>query len=202
MSEPTITIGIDNGITGAAVVLLNGTKIHAQTPLFIQQSRKGNEQDILALDAWLYSVLTHEQLKSATFVVEEPGGSRQAFSAASMAASFHAIRTLLDLRRWRYHRITPQSWQNKLIPSNKPRKVKKKGQPEAPPVVVVTPPVEAGAEAPKKGKSEKETKVMALALANRLFPGHNWLATPRSKVPHDGLVDSALIAYHGWRERL
>jgi hypothetical protein len=38
------------------------------------------------------------------------------------------------------------------------------------------------------------TKVAALAAANRLWPSEQWLATGRSKTPHDGMVDAALIA--------
>lgn len=38
------------------------------------------------------------------------------------------------------------------------------------------------------------TKPAALSAAKNLWPEENWLATKRSKVPHDGLVDAALIA--------
>jgi hypothetical protein len=38
------------------------------------------------------------------------------------------------------------------------------------------------------------TKVAALASANKLWPTERWLATTRSKTPHDGMVDAALIA--------
>lgn len=38
------------------------------------------------------------------------------------------------------------------------------------------------------------TKVIALALANELAPDETWLATKRSSIPHDGMVDAFLIA--------
>jgi hypothetical protein len=42
-----------------------------------------------------------------------------------------------------------------------------------------------------------QTKVFALRKANILWPEQKWLATARSYVPHDGIVDAALIAqYH------
>lgn len=42
-----------------------------------------------------------------------------------------------------------------------------------------------------------QTKVFALRKANILWPEQNWLATARSRVAHDGIVDAALIAqYH------
>ncbi len=48
----------------------------------------------------------------------------------------------------------------------------------------------------KKSNGKNDTKGMALLGAKRLFPNESFLATPRSKVPHDGLVDGALIAYY------
>lgn len=44
-----------------------------------------------------------------------------------------------------------------------------------------------------KGK----TKKVAFELAHRLHPDEKWLATERSKVAHDGIIDAFLIAkYH------
>lgn len=45
----------------------------------------------------------------------------------------------------------------------------------------------------------KDTKAMALKAANKLWPKENWLATARSKKPHDGVIDSALIAEYARR---
>lgn len=42
-----------------------------------------------------------------------------------------------------------------------------------------------------------DTKPAALAKARQLWPEETWLATPRSKVPHMGLIDAALIAEYG-----
>ena len=40
------------------------------------------------------------------------------------------------------------------------------------------------------------TKVAALAIANKLWVSETWLATSRSKTPHDGIIDAALIAHY------
>jgi hypothetical protein len=40
------------------------------------------------------------------------------------------------------------------------------------------------------------TKVAALAIANKLWTSESWLATSKSKVPHDGIIDAALIAHY------
>jgi len=44
----------------------------------------------------------------------------------------------------------------------------------------------------KKGKLE--TKKMALSAAQTLYPGETFFATKRSRSPHDGIIDSILIA--------
>lgn len=53
------------------------------------------------------------------------------------------------------------------------------------------------------GKLAKgQTKPAAYARARQLWPDENWLATPRSKTPHDGLIDAALIAEYARRNQL
>ncbi len=44
-----------------------------------------------------------------------------------------------------------------------------------------------------------ETKSRALAKARELWPDEIWKASARSTVPHDGIVDAALIAEYGRR---
>lgn len=46
-----------------------------------------------------------------------------------------------------------------------------------------------------------KTKIYALRKANLLWPDEKWLASARCRVPHDGMVDAALIArYHSLRK--
>jgi hypothetical protein len=53
------------------------------------------------------------------------------------------------------------------------------------------------------GKVAKgQTKPAAYARARQLWPDEDWLATPRSKTPHDGLIDAALIAEYARRNQL
>jgi hypothetical protein len=40
------------------------------------------------------------------------------------------------------------------------------------------------------------TKLFALARAKLLWPDEEWLASPRCRVPHDGMIDAALIAHY------
>ena len=41
------------------------------------------------------------------------------------------------------------------------------------------------------------TKPLALAYARRRWPDQDWLASTRCKLPHDGIIDAALIALYG-----
>lgn len=43
---------------------------------------------------------------------------------------------------------------------------------------------------------QANTKDTSLIAAQRVFPSQSFLATQRSRVPHDGLVDAALMAYY------
>lgn len=46
----------------------------------------------------------------------------------------------------------------------------------------------------KQGKNSTDTKAMSLLAAKRLFPNEDLRATERCTKPHDGLVDSLLLA--------
>lgn len=47
----------------------------------------------------------------------------------------------------------------------------------------------------KLGRKKKDTKATSLAAAKDLFPGVSFVPK-RAKLPHDGIVDAALIAYY------
>lgn len=67
------------------------------------------------------------------------------------------------------------------------------------PYTLVTPPTW---QKPMIGLGHDDAKKVAAVRAKQLFPGVDFLATPRSKEPHSGLVDAALIAYYGRLHRL
>ncbi|SKA84674.1 hypothetical protein SAMN02745166_01042 [Prosthecobacter debontii] len=52
----------------------------------------------------------------------------------------------------------------------------------------------------KCGKGEN--KAAALTMARALWPDETWLESPRCRTPHDGIIDAALIAEYGRRQRL
>lgn len=51
-------------------------------------------------------------------------------------------------------------------------------------------------------KYKVDTKATSLLAAKKLFPGEDFLATSRSSVPHDGIVDGLLIAEYCRRKFL
>lgn len=49
-----------------------------------------------------------------------------------------------------------------------------------------------------KTKRYRLIKKSRRKIAERIYPGINFLASEKSSIPHDGLVDSALISDYGW----
>lgn len=99
-------------------------------------------------------------------------------SSAKSNFSFGSIKGfkmgLCAALRLRYELVQPKAWQKEVWnPSDKIYK--------------------SGAK-----KKTVDTKATSLLAAKRLFPDETFIATSRSKKPHDGLVDAALIAYYGF----
>ena len=156
-------LAVDNGLSGALCVS-SGQSIIAKSTMFTKAKKKGREIDVVAAWEWIRETVQPHQLQYLRAIVEEPGGAKSYKAAVSMAASFHALRGMLEVQRIQFTRITPQKWQKQLL----------------------------------KAKSG-DTKPAALRLATELWPNENWLATKRCSVPHDGLVDAALIGYYAFK---
>lgn len=165
MNQTIIYAGIDNGVTGAICLLGEHPECPPidKIPMPVQVTKKGREIDTKAVRLYLEQFGTREQFR---IVIEEPGGSKSAKAAASMSASFGALRGAFQWAGMVIHRITPQVWQKALL-----------------------------------GKC-KDTKAAALTKAGELWPDESWLASDRCRVAHDGIVDSALIAYYGRKMKL
>jgi hypothetical protein len=110
-----IYIGIDNGITGGLVALSDrpGPPIAMiKTPS--KRWRRRNEIDIRSIHRWISDV-TSGNLSNAFYTVEEPNNSRNASTAYSVASSFHSLRGFFDAKFLDFDRITPQSWQKRML---------------------------------------------------------------------------------------
>jgi len=53
-----------------------------------------------------------------------------------------------------------------------------------------------------KSLAKGQTKKIALMKAQQYWPEESWFATARSRTPHDGIVDAALIAKNYLRCKL
>jgi hypothetical protein len=109
-----IYIGIDNGLTGALVALSD----HPGPPIAIaamptRGKAKGNEVDAAAVWEWIY----FHGGSACAVILETPGKhSPGAQALCSMWDSFGAIRSVLETRGIRHHRVTPQQWQKTMMP--------------------------------------------------------------------------------------
>ncbi len=163
----SLYLGVDNGLTGAICALSTepGLAPVAMTVMPVQGKSKGNEVDCRALWKWLAALGRPDTL---TAVLETPGKhSPGAQALCSMWDSYGAIRAVLAVMGIKTIRITPQSWQKKML----------------------------------VGCAKGETKAFAQTVARQLWPAESFLATSRSTKPHEGLIDSVLIAEYGRREK-
>ena len=126
---------------------------------------KKNRVDVLALRSLIGQYAPRERGYTTMVVYERPVGSKNLNAAVSMQDSFARIESVLMLDAFRRDPITPQKWQKMFWKK------------------------------PKMPKGVKfDTKAAALKVARQLWPTETWLASDRCRVPHDGLVDSALLS--------
>lgn len=111
-----IFCGIDNGLSGAVVLLSSesGVAPIATLPMPLLSFGKGKEVDIAALDSWLCQFDTTTMFAA----LETPGKhSPGTMALCSMWDSYGAIRSLLTLRNIRHTRVAPRTWQKVMIPN-------------------------------------------------------------------------------------
>jgi hypothetical protein len=168
-------IGIDNGLDGGLAVLspVAGVAPVAMTPMPTRAAAGGGrEVDVLRLVEWIRAVPWEEP---PLIVVEEcPQHSRDKRAMRSMAFTAGMIIGSLTAK-------FPQCRLVRVRSGNSRDSWQR----------AVLGRVPAGG-----------TKAAALAAARSLWREETWLAGPRCRVPHDGLVDAALIAEHGRRAAL
>src|SRR5690554_174431 len=160
-------IGIDPGAKGG-IVALRGNEII----MSIATPEKGGDMDVEAI---LFEVTRYPD---AIIIIEDVhsifGSSAKAnFSFGRNVGQLNAI---LQLSGLRYHYVPPKTWQKEIWTNvDKLYKPKK----------------------PNQKNASVDTKKTSLNTALRLFPGHDFRKSERSKIPHDGIVDASLIAEYG-----
>ena len=171
-----IIVGIDPGKNGG-IAIINGNDIILHT---IPQIAK--EVDVRGL----FDIFEGIRLNTepAKIIIEDvhsvfSASAKANFQFGWITGFLEGMAMSLELP---YFKIQPKVWQKDVWQGGK---------------IIETP----TSEKDKNGnvKYKVDTKATSLLAAKRLFPNTNLLATPRSKVPHDGLVDALLIAEYGRR---
>ena len=163
-----IYIGIDNGLHGGMVALNDDGKIIAKAimPIYPKKKVKGERQFVVERDLckWLKKLKAQGPCKVC---LERPTFSQSATAAVSMHDSFGTTRTVIKLLGMALIEVDPKHWQACFW---------------------------------KKPKNFNEigwtTKNQALRTVNNNWLNINWLNPdkPKSRTPHDGMIDACLIA--------
>lgn len=166
-------IGIDPGLKGGVVVTQNEKIIY----LGVMPVTTAKAVDSRGLAKILHK---YNKVGSVHVVFEKFGGffGYAKKSAVSLGTQCGAIQASCEVVGVPFTRYMPTQWQKVMF--------------EGQTVIYKT----------GKDKGKKDTKKMALAVAKRLHPKETFLATSRSSVPHDGIVDSLMLAEFGRRKNL
>lgn len=167
-----IYCGIDVGKNGGLVLLDSDMKIvkKTKTPMI------GTEYDIKNIKKFLQNKdIFHVGIENV-HAIQGPTGNSSNFSFGFGKGMLVGLVEGLEIP---YTLVHPKTWQ----------KVAWEG---------VTKQIKLGKvnKRTKKRSKKVDTKKTSLIASKRLFPDESFLATSRSRTPHDGIVDAALIAYY------
>jgi len=173
-----IYIGIDPGAKGAIAYINTetGNSGRIKTPLI------GDEVDISTFCEYIKKLTRNGNHHVIVEDVHSIFGA-SAKSNFSFGKNVGGIEWLLVSLDCRYTKVAPKTWQAEMWQG----------------VKIVQ--INTGKKTPKGNiKYKNDTKATSLLAAKRLFPKEDFLATPRSSVPHDGIVDALLLAEYGKRK--
>jgi maltooligosyltrehalose synthase len=162
-------MGIDPGDKGALFVMVEGKRYFSTT----YPKLPSGEIDRYKLASMMNKINAKGEL---TVLVENV----HSVFGASAKANFNfgrnveIVSTILAVLKIRHFYINPKDWQKIAWQGIKP---------------VYKP--------SKDNRKRVDTKKTSDLAARKIFPNESFLATNRSKVRHDGLIDAALIAWYG-----
>lgn len=173
-----VSIGIDIGSDGAWAMFIGNKLSYGKIPTVDKEQDINELANILLVEADNKNISEDVDFKIHA-VVEDLHSvfGTSAKSNFSFGYNNGMIIGFLKCCCIPYTKVTPKAWQKQMWqgirPVEKPTgKKKKDGSP----------------------KYKVDTKATSLIAAKRLFPNESFLATVRSKVPHDGIVDAVLMA--------
>jgi hypothetical protein len=168
-------VGIDPGMNGGICILSpNSPPQLSKMPLLAKV-----EIDVKLIADMLYAI------PHVFIVIEDVHSVFGASAAANFSFGFGcgSLFTILKIIDVPFSKVQPKTWQKEMWQGVKPIEINtgkqnKDGSP----------------------KYKIDTKATSLLAATRLFPNINFLASERSKKPHDGLIDAILLAEYGRRK--
>lgn len=171
-----IYVGIDIGKKGGLCSLHKGKLKYIAMPM-----QKNNDVDRRKLASVITTLLKKGKVH---LIFEKLHGrpNQKASVTFSLGGQVEIVKTIADLYKIPHTEVTPQTWQKAMFMGV--TKIYKKSKKNG----VVT--------------ETTDTKKMALTAIKKIFPDYTFLATEKSKVPHDGIVDAALLAEYGRRKNL
>lgn len=173
-----IRIGIDIGSNGAYAVFVDDQlKGYGLIP---DTSGELDMRAMLELIYGLWPKLEKDDVYDVHVVIEDLHSifGTSAKSNFQFGVNNGLVIGLLQTVEFPYTKVSAKKWQKELWEGIRPveilvpGKTNKDGSP----------------------KYKVDTKATSLLAAKRLFPKETFLATERSKVPHNGIVDAVLIA--------
>lgn len=174
-----IRVGVDIGSDGAIAIFSDG-----QLVKYCKMPRVADELDM----GQFIDIISEYSLDDIHVVIEDLHSVHGAGAGSNFSFGLNngLVIGALQALRIPFTKVMPKKWQKQMWEGVRPVTVpvmkKEKGKP-------------AYHEKDKKGelKYKTDTKKTSLTAASRLFPKETFLATERSEVPHDGIVDSVLI---------
>ena len=167
-----VRVGIDIGSDGAYAIF----GVYGEDLSYGKIPKVSEEQDM----SQLANIISHHGFDDIHVVIEDLHSvfGSSAKSNFAFGQNNGLIKGMLQTLQIPYTLIGPKKWQKEMWQGIRPVEILVKGKTN------------------KDGspKYKVDTKATSLIAAKRLFPKETFLATERSKVPHDGIVDAILIA--------
>lgn len=174
-----IYIGCDPGKSGAVVCLDDCKNIRHQ---FVFKSNKDNAFDMYDFIEHIKVIDNKFQDEVFMFVIENVHSlfGMSAKSNFNFGKNCGIIEAVLASFGHGFIKVTPKDWQTEILKDIEVIKKTKKG-------------IES---------KKNNVKAMSLKAQQRLFPNFNSIASPRSRTPHDGLIDALLIGEYARRKHV
>jgi hypothetical protein len=175
MNQTKIFIGIDPGLKGGIAILIpDKPPLLSVMPLLAKV-----EIDVKKVLELIYIG------RNVHIIIEDVHSIFGASASANFSFGFGcgSLFTVLKLANVPFTKVSPKQWQKEMWQGVKPIEINtgKKNKDGSP-------------------KYKIDTKATSLLSATRLFPNINFMASERSKIPHDGIIDSLLMAEYGRRK--